>query len=734
MVKQKKNKIKGAVSKNQVERDGVEVQGLTGEEVTLLNHLKRGPKFLTWLSNNLSTPKTVVVALAAKLAKRGYDIRFKDDNKGRRTVFINKEENFQADAIKITEASRKIKIGFISELRMGTYQSQISMAHWIYKEIFERENISFAVIVGGLVAGKPTPTIKPDIYIEDPEYLARYATKHFPHSTRFKTYIVGGRRELSMRGGQGYDVIRAVCSVRDDLAAAGELEGTFHVRGVKIKVMSVWDDNSPKTKSYGVEKIVKEMEPAPDIAIFGGNHERMDLSAYGKGPTLAITVPSLHTQMRRQARKGVTPHIGCTIVELNFDDDGMEERKIDLAKNIHVHHINLDDYPVSNDWAKGADDIDLSNVHNGGRLVIEWLLAEGAIPAGELSRRLALHGHKKSKAEVKELIGRLVAGGAKIKYKRDEKRYRIDREWKTQFKPLNLKYEDVFAPLTKAATGACFHFNSKQEMPEVVQTAYDEVSECGVRAVYMPGDITDGVGSCGYPGHDKDVKFLGTDDALDHCVSVFPNTDKGKVVATPERPFKRFSRDMKHKGKPIYIQTIETKGEFKPQKFGIDGNHDRWSYTRYGYSPVRNMAMLLGDELIFLGEPDGSITEQGDVEFDGVFNRLLHGGGGIGYLSGKAQKFLDALKDEGIANGRPTVLHIGNWHTSFLMFQREVVILDACFKYKDSFHVRLGLVSKIGIHVYELFGDKSKGNITRVISNFRNYRPYANKLLDKTIK
>ncbi len=712
--------------------EGHEGSSLSENERSLLKLLKKSAKTLTWLSNHLSMSKTAVVAIADKLTVRGYDIRFKDDYSGERTVFIKTDENLHTDSIKITEVSRKVKIAFISEVRMGTYQAQISMLHWLYKEVFERENVNFVVVVGGLVVGKPIPTIRPDVLISNPDELVSYVVDNFPNSTKFKTYIVGGRRELSMRGGEGYDVIKAICSAREDLAAAGELERTFDVRGVKIRVMSIWDDNSPKVLSYGVEKITLQMNPAPDIAVFGGNHERMEIPAYGKGPTLAITVPSLHTQMRRQARKGITPRLGCTIVELSFED-GIEERKINMAKDVNIHHINLDDYAICNDWAKGIDDVDLSNITNGGRLVMGWLLAEGAISGGELSRRLALHGVSKSKLEVKELIKRLYVAGANIQYQRDEKRYRITHEPKDRFRPTSIKYEDLFSSLTKGASLACTHLNSIQEMPEVLKVAFEEATRDGVRAFYHAGDVTDGAGSCGYRGHDKDVKYVGVDQAADHCISVYPKPS-GRIVATEERPLSRFAQEFDEKGRLYYKCSVVKDGSHLVQAFIIDGNHDAWSRTAFGYSPVRNMAMRMQEQLVFLGAVDGSITEDGSVEFDGVFNRLIHGGGGLGSLSGKAQKFLAAHRDEGLGKGFPNVLHIGNWHTAFMLFQNELVILDACFKYKDAFHARLALVSKVGLHVYELFGDKARKNITRVISNFRNYRPLAHELMNKTVK
>ena len=702
-----------------------------GAEATLLKYLKKCPKPLTWLSNNFSLSKAEVKTLANGLAKRGWDIRFKMDSKGEMIFSLNTDED--SDSLRIRSRSnlrpRSCACSSFSGPRLGTYQSQPSMMHWMYKAA--GENVNCAFNLGDLVPGKAIPTLKVDMIpgMEEPEAQVEYAVKHMPGSKLFKTRIIGGRRELSMRGGQGYDVIRAICTARDDLVAEGELDRTFDFSGVTIRMMTPWDDNSPKTLDYGPLKILETMDPEPDILVLGGMGKMQVIPCCGKrGKTTIITLPSLHTQMRRESRKGINPDLGYVIVELEFDDDA-QNGKINLAKNLRVHQILLNDYAVSNDWAKGVDEVDLSKVLNGGRLVMEWLLKEGAIPAGEISRRLGRAGHPKSKEEVKDLIERLCKGGANIQWRTDGKRYELIREHKDSFKPLAIDYDKVFAQLTKGASGACYHLNSKEEAPEVAQKAHDEAAEDGVRAFFMAGDLGDGLGECGYRGHSKDVKHLGADAALDHCVSNFPIPTKGTILATKERPLQKFIRDKKVKGRPVYDEVEVTDGEHRPQQFGIDGNHDRWSYTDFGYSPVRNMAMHLDEDLVFCGRTDGSITERGDVVFDHVFNRMLHGGGGMGSMYAKGKKYLNALVAEGTAAGQPTVLHLGNWHTSYVLFVRDgLVILDACFKQVDSFHVRLGLTSKVGLMVYELFGDKGKGNITRSVINFRSYRHLINEL------
>jgi hypothetical protein len=307
---------------------------------------------------------------------------------------------------------------------MGAYQSQISMTHWIYKEIFERENVDCVMVVGGLTFGQPTPTMMPDVFKGDPrnpKVLTDYVIKHFPKTKSFKTYIISSSRELASKTKDGINLIKTIASAREDLSYVGDLEQTFDFHGVRIKIMSPWDDNSPKGASYGLQKIVDNVsdKQPPHIIVAGGMHKRSELPDYGEHAIYVYSVPSLHSQMRRQFRRGVRPRLGCLILELEFGKDW----SFDMNKGLKAHHISLDPYERRNDCFAGIENLNTSGFSNGLRKVLEWFVNERIIAEGELSRRL-----NKSKEFVKKLVALLEKKlKVKIPLSPDSKRYEFPK-------------------------------------------------------------------------------------------------------------------------------------------------------------------------------------------------------------------------------------------------------------------------------------------------------------------
>ncbi len=674
---------------------------------------------VAWLSEHFGISKNLTVSLVKKLSKKGHNITLSEGEGRSKFVQLNLSEDgeFRNDTINIKDVGEHIRIGFIAEPRFGSFQCQNSLLHWIYKEIFEREGVNFVVVAGGLIAGKPTPTIAPDVFIKEPEEVAGYVLKHFPKTRKFKTYIVAGKRDLSFQAKEGFNIMNAICE-RDDLAHAGALEAIFNVRGVKIKVMSPYDDNSPQGVSYGPQKNAEKSGEDINIMVFGGTHERSEIPDYGPNNTLLVTVPSLHTQIRRQARKGLVPKIGCTIIDLHFSEKG-EDWSINLDKDVLVRHFNLDNYVVQNDWTVTPEDfkdIGLSEIEF---QVVKWLIEERGLSAGELSRRLSL-----SKNDIKKLISTIREKDPRLNIEMNQvsKRYDFPPILKNKFTPLPFKYEDVFIRKTKEVSMACTHFGSKEDMPDVVSKAFEDAVAEGVRAIYIAGDITEGPGASGYRGHQFDVKCSTLDELEDYTVAKFPRV---KIKVDPKDPITIAKLCYDKEGKPFYKEVVIKEGEIFIPVYIINGNHDAWANNSVGHSIARTLAMRMPNRVCFIGSCDGSITQQGSRVVDGVFNKLIHGSGGIGYtMSQKLQKFVSAMRRKKEGVGLPRVLHAGNWHVAYLLFQEELGLLGASFKYGDEFHETHGLVSWVGMYIVELFADKN-GNLTQVAASYRNYRQYA---------
>ncbi len=649
------------------------------------------------------------------MCKIGYDVRTYVRD-GEDYLTLARSEEIGLDAIPITLNNRKMKIAFISELRIGAYQAQMSMTHWLYKEVFEREGVDFVVVAGGLTIGQPTATLMPDILKGNPKVpkvLADYAIKHFPESKNFKTYIVSSRRELTAKTKDGANLLNMIADARDDLAFVGDLEKTFDVRGLRIKVVCPWDDNSPKGVSYGLQKIVDNISdsPAPHIIVCGGVHTRCELPDYGEDGIYVFGVPSLHSQMRRQLRKGVKPRLGCLILELEFNKDW----SFDINKGLRSHFINLDAYSKKNDCLADLEDIATDDLTNTQNQILRWFVEENVIAEGELSRRL-----NNSKDSVRKIIDDInKKAKINIQISKSSKRYEFPKIEKTKFHPLALKYSEVFRFLTKEGGIACTHYGSQHDLPEVVQLAYKEAASAGVRRIFHAGDVTEGPGASGYRGHQNDVKFPDTDSLEDYAVIRWPRV---LIKVDPKNPLIKTVMSLNGKGQPIYQEVMVKDDECFLQTDIIDGNHDCWAKQTLGHRPVRSLALRMPELLRYLGPNDGSISMDGAVTFDGVYHRLTHGDGGLGYtISTKLQKHISSHRRRGVSKGKPTVLWFGNWHTNFILFEDELGVLLACFKSEDEFHLRKDLVSWVGMNIVELFGD-SQNHLTRVVAEYRNYR------------
>lgn len=692
--------------------------GISAEAEKLLKLLRKNDQSFSVASTLLKISSDKVADLAEQLSNHGYAVNTYVDN-GEDYLTLARAEEVGLSVLPISLTNRKIKVAFISELRMGVYQSQISLTHWMYKEIFEKEMVDFVIMVGGLTVGNPTVTLQPDIFKvgkRSPMVLADYVTKNFPKSDNFKTYVVSNRRELALKTKEGVNILGLVARDRSDIAVAGDLEKTFDVRGVRIKVMSAWDDNSPKGLSYGLQKIVDGISdsPAPHIIVAGGMHERCELPDYGENGIYVFGVPSLHSQMRRQFRKGILPRVGCLILELEFNKDW----SIDLGKSLKADFRNLDDYIVPNDCLVTVDDLNVPKLSKTCQTLLEWFVKERVISEGELSRRL-----NKSKQHVRKMIAILERKGKfKIPFSPVSKRYEFPQIEKKQFKPLSIKGEDVFCLVTKEGGLACTHLGSTHDLPKVVTMAYQDAANLGVRRIFHAGDVTEGPGASGYRGHQNDVRFSDMDNMEDYAVAQWPRV---KMKVDPKNPLTQTRMVPNENGQPTYQEYLVKDGETWLQTDLIDGNHDCWAKQEIGHRPARTLALRMPDLLRYLGPLDGKISMDGSVTFEGVFNRITHGDGGLGYtISTKLQKHVSSHRRRAVHRDKPTVLWFGNWHTNFILFQDELAIMLACFKSEDEFHLRRDLVSWVGMNIVELYVD-NKNHLTKVVSHYMNYRNLA---------
>ena len=682
------------------------------KEARLLGLLrtKKADKSEDALAKALKTSIQDLLDISENLSDKGYNIRVSDKS-GKRELILDtgNDGDESEDAIPVAVVNKKFKVAFISEIRMGSKQSQISLLHWLYNVVFVKEDIDFVVLAGGLVISRPTPTIESDALISEADELVKYVVDCFPKSKKFKTYVVSSKGDRSWKAKDGIDIISAICNKREDLRKAGELEKTFDIKGIRIKVMNPWDDNSPKSVSYGPQKIANALKdnPKPTMLVFGGLHRRSRLPMYNG--MFIETVPSLHRKMLRQTsnNKAVEPRIGYTIAELSFG----ENWTFDPLNGLKVYLNSLDQYSIPND----VYDIDMSNttkLDDQCRQVLGWFVKEHIMSAGKLSRELKI-----GKEEVAVIIKKLHACGIKIEFKKDTKRYELAVSIKRKFMPAALKYDEVYVSRTKEGSVSDNHSGSKMELPEIFKRAYQDAADAGVRRMYHPGDVTDGPAASGYRGHQFDVKDPDLDGMENRAVANWP---KVKIKIDPRKPIVVTQMINNDDGTISY----EAKPAEKSQKDGwlqtdiIGGNHDAWAWKSIGHLIVRMLAIRLPNLLRYLGSMYGSVV------VDGIYHKLIHPDGGLGYsLSPQVEKHLKLVRESGESRGLPSIVYLGHFHSSYMLFDERVGILMPCLKAPDEFLETHGMLPSMGMFINEIFTDKEGGKITRIVSEYRDYYP-----------
>ncbi|MDO8442743.1 MAG: hypothetical protein Q7S81_00545 [bacterium] len=667
-----------------------------------------------FLKTELQMDEITLRDMAQELGESGYNIHV--FNKGDENIYtLVRGENVNTEAIPISFLNKKFKIGLISDPRMGSKKSQISLLHGIYKDIFEKEDVDLVIVTGDLVNGKPTTRTLPDALITDPDELIKYVVKHFPKTKKFKTYIVSGRAELTWKNEKGVDTVSAICKQREDLRMAGDLERTFNVKGVNIKVSAPFDDNSPMSVSYGPQKMADKLkdDPMPDIFVIGGTHRRSYIPTYNG--MYIVTTPSLHLQTKRQERKAVTPYIGCSIIELNYNEDW----SIDLGGGgLKLHHIGLEKYADPND-CYGADLASKAKLSQKGQKVLDWFLKEEGftLTKGELARRLG-----EDKGSVDKIIAELKKCGCVAKFDTATKQLHLEVGQKKEFAPTSLNGEEVFVWATKEAGISDTHLGSNKDNPAILRKAYEDAAKARCRRVYNAGDIPEGAGSTGYRGHLYDMRpgCVSLDDLGDYMVANWPKDIMVKV--DPKHPMLVSEMINFPDGKIGYKEKLVKEGSVILQTDAIEGNHDGWAQKTIGTRMVRTLAMRLNQCIRYVGYLVGSVT------VDGIYHKLVHPEGGSGScLSNVVEKHLKKVRESKESGGLPEIVYIGHYHSAYFLYDTRVGIRMPCLKDEDVFHETHALLPFIGMFITEVFLDKSGKNITRVVIDYRNYYPLMKK-------
>ena len=664
-----------------IERDrleGVGTKDLTPDEEKILKKLAKGVLTVEQISEELNIAKESVWPLIDKFRNKGYEVI--EEN---RVVSLEQEPDL-GRVIRLPGVTEdKVRILVLSNLGLGLKAQQPDLLATAYAE-GEKAGVFFAIVMD-MSAGKPKKGKEREHISElwSAEEQAAYITDYFPKAS-FNTYVLQGPRDLSHRP---QSLVPIIATARPDIRYLGDLQATIHVRNVVIAVTHTPSEGSTYTKSYPLQNIEENYQEAiehvfngednPDIVLVGGINSllgvpaQLPFSKQRKNNIYGLAIPGFHSitpSQRVRRRRGGSQELGFVILTIEFNKDGTLKRVIPDSSILTAYQKKRD-YLADVEFKPGISDEE--------KKILE-LLIEDPRSKGDLSRRL-----NKAISYVEGAVVGLVDKGYRIEFSEAEKKYKLVRNLKTEFKPISL--EAFGLRKAKVASASDPHVGSKTARTDLIAEVYRIAEEREVEKVFWSGDIFEGTNS--YKGQAMALTHIGADAQRDFGLEVFP---KSKI----------------------------------PSEFIMGSSHELAYLLDCGHNIVKTFCMLgrtKGKKLKYIGLPGRG--SKGISSVNGIIFQLIHPKGGIPHgvsyrLQIRIEKLvsvIDDTKEKIVCCGH---LHLG----SFIVFKGIVGFMVPCLKEEDDYLVGAGLIPWLGMWIIEVWQDKY-GNIVRVIPEYIPFEP-----------
>jgi predicted phosphodiesterase len=311
-----------------------EAPGLSEEESRIIQIIKgsKVPVSVSELSRQLDRCSETVIKFIDSLRVKHYEVTLDEDSHS-----VTIPETFTSD-FKPTEFKyyrKSYKIGCASDTHLCSKYQQLTLLHDAYA-IFDREKVDFIVHAGDLVDGVGMyPGHTDEVFKHGADEQSDYAIRHYPRSARgTKTYLIGGQHDYVYVKRNGYNILKTICKDRKDLIYRGFFSAVFKVKDIYLSLQHP-GGGVAYARSYKLQKILEGMagemmeiarsypeklKLLPLIVWFGHWHVKAMLPEY-MGMD-GISLPCFQAQTTYLKQKGLSPNIGCMILEISLNENG----------------------------------------------------------------------------------------------------------------------------------------------------------------------------------------------------------------------------------------------------------------------------------------------------------------------------------------------------------------------------------------------------------------------------
>lgn len=587
-------------------------------------------KTLESLAKSLDKTELEVMGYIRDLKDKGMNISYYEKD-GNAYVVRNDHPDLAKENIYRIEEDIEdhTKIGFISELRFGSKNEQISVLNDMYRK-FASEGVKYVVVVGNLIegtyTGKDALEFGSSLITNDAKAQADHLIEYYPKVEGIKTLFITGKNEHKCA--KKLDVGKYIAENREDMIYLGPKSCTLYFNNVSLKVEQLKRGSKAYTIAYPPQQYSRSMPSYEDYdaIILGGTQSEQHFPAIRDtqiftAPSVAARTPKMKDDYEQNVVSALTLDISYLktgklkklVPEFSPYYAPSKKTYLDTPK-LNVKKDEENNFVRVKESAKNAHAyFDLADKF--------YRLIKKEESFNSLKNRLEM-----SSDELFGLITILQEYGREIEIT-DINNELVVRKY--AHKRIHSEVKPPKEELTKKEflVVSDTHIGSIYSQPSMTNTAVYEAYNRGITDIFHVGDITDGDYTRKRPKHVHELYDLamGYSGQLLEAARLLP----------------------KYKGMKWHV---------------IQGSHDETHLFNYGQVLAQKLSEIRPD-IEYLGQ------DKAFYNFDNCKMEIFHPGGGTSrILSTKPQNGIDQMA----SNTKPNISLRGHYHKVYYMLYRNI--------------------------------------------------------------
>ena len=229
-------------------------------------------------------------------------------------------KSFKADLTKLRGDTYRFAV--ISCSQIGSKYQQMTHLHSFYK-LCKRRKIELVLHCGDLVDGcKVYRGQEYELFLHGADAQVDYTVENYPKFQGIQTKVILGNHDESFWKNDGYNVVKAVCEKREDMAYLGDYLAFVNIDGIKVGLMH-GAGGVAYSRSYKLQKIIEQFAPEqkPHMLFIGHWHVQCSIPQYRN--VSGFTMGCFQAQTPFLTRLGLMPEVGGLIVEVRTEKGGI---------------------------------------------------------------------------------------------------------------------------------------------------------------------------------------------------------------------------------------------------------------------------------------------------------------------------------------------------------------------------------------------------------------------------